>query len=235
MGQVIQKKTHLLNGPLQKKFQSSNAILFDMDGVITDTMPAHCQAWIRTLREFFKIEVPEIEIYRREGEKSDKSVPEILAKYGALVLPGQLQEAIQAKADLFNKLAGKKVFYPGIASFLKKISRYKTLALVTGTQKKEVERMLSGSFRHLFKVVITCNDVEHGKPDPEPYLKAQDLLQVSPQESLVIENAPLGIQSAKSAGIQVCALATSLPKEELTTADYLCRNHTELFALRAES
>jgi len=95
--------------------------------------------------------------------------------------------------------------------------------------------MLSGSFRHLFKVVITCNDVEHGKPDPEPYLKALDLLQVSPQESLVIENAPLGIQSAKSAGIQVCALATSLPKEELTTADYLCRNHTELFALRAES
>lgn len=202
-----------------------------MDGVITDTMPAHCQAWRRTLKEFFDVDVPEMEIYRREGEKSDKSVSEILSRFSVFPSRTKLQDAIRFKANLFNKLAGKNVFYPGITDFIEKCSRNKILALVTGTQKKEVNRILSRTFMDCFKVIITCNDIEHGKPDPEPYLKALDGMSLDPSQCLVVENAPLGIKSAKGAGLPVCALATSLPAEELSQADYLCRNHAELFSL----
>jgi beta-phosphoglucomutase len=76
--------------------------------------------------------------------------------------------------------------------------------------------------------VITADDVEHGKPDPEPYWRAIQKLHVAPSEALVIENAPLGIRSAKSAGAAVVAITTTLAPHYLREADFIVHDFAEL-------
>jgi sugar-phosphatase len=67
--------------------------------------------------------------------------------------------------------------------------------------------------------MITADDVAYGKPHPAPYLKGAEMLGVKPAECLVIEDAPVGIQSARSAGMKVIALASSYPASALSEAD----------------
>lgn len=68
-------------------------------------------------------------------------------------------------------------------------------------------------------VIVTGNDVKHGKPHPEPYLRSLQRLKIKPKDAVVIENAPFGILSAKQAGMACLALETSLPRKYLTGAD----------------
>ncbi len=95
------------------------------------------------------------------------------------------------------------------------------MALVTGTSRDELQRMLSEEIQSYFSEIITGTDVIHGKPNPEPYQKALLKLNLNPIDAFVIENAPLGIQSAKAADIRCIALETSLPKEYLSDADHV--------------
>ena len=201
-----------------------------MDGVITDSMPRHCRCWQRAFRDYFGIKVSSLEIYRREGEKSDKSVREILALSGRAVSDKELHEFLDHKAALFSH-TGKIRFFKGMKSFLKKLHRIRKIALVTGTQRKEVLAHFDEKFLSVFEAIVTSTDVTHGKPHPEPYQKALNRLAVNPGKTLVVENAPYGIQSAKACGLKVIALPTSLPAAELKEADYVLKNHEELFAL----
>jgi len=93
------------------------------------------------------------------------------------------------------------------------------LGLVTGTPKAEIEKILPDRIRGLFDCIIAGDQVKNGKPDPEPYLAAARGLNVAAECCLVVENAPLGIQSAQKAGMFCVALTTSLPKEYLKNAD----------------
>lgn len=213
-----------------KEFERAGAVLFDMDGVITDSMPKHCRCWRKAFRDFFGIKVSSLEIYRREGEKSDKSVREILALFGKTAADKQLHEFLDHKAALFSH-TGKIRFFKGMKRFLKKLHGVKRIALVTGTQRKEVLAHFDENFLSLFDAVVTSTDVTHGKPHPEPYQKALSRLGVRPEKALVVENAPFGIQSAKACGIKVIALPTSLPASELRTADFVLNSHEELYAL----
>ena len=208
--------------------QNSRAFLFDMDGVLTDTMPAHCRAWISAFRKFFEVKITTREIYRREGEKSQKSVPEILAAHSIRISKKECEEFLKYKAGLFTQFESVP-FFKGVPEMIARVGKLKTLALVTGTQKREVKRLLPKAFLKHFQALVTCDDVSHGKPHPEPYLRALELLKLAPPQALVIENAPLGIRSAKSAGLAVCAIATSLPAGELTEADFILKNHEAWF------
>lgn len=201
-----------------------------MDGVITDSMPKHCRCWQKAFRDFFGISVSSLEIYRREGEKSDKSVREILALSGRAVSDKELHEFLDHKAALFSH-TGKIRFFKGMKVFLRKMHRVKKIALVTGTQRKEVLAHFDEKFLSVFDTLVTSTDVTHGKPHPEPYQKALTRLGVSPEKTLVVENAPYGIQSAKACGLKVIALPTSLPASELKAADFVLKSHEELFAL----
>ncbi|MBL8013999.1 MAG: HAD family phosphatase, partial [Candidatus Omnitrophica bacterium] len=108
----------------------------------------------------------------------------------------------------------------GSRSFLKNLNKQGfRLALVTGTARHEVLRMLPRNIFNLFEVVVCGCEVKNGKPHPEPYLKALRDLKMNAEDAVVIENAPFGIKSAKSAGLRCLALETSLPREFLKEAD----------------
>ncbi|MBP9855066.1 MAG: HAD family phosphatase [Candidatus Omnitrophica bacterium] len=194
------------------------AVIFDMDGVITNTMPDHYRAWQKVLR-LNNIHVTYHDIYSREGQPGEEALREIYQKYKIPYKKEEGMKILSAKEDYF-KLNVKQRFISGARTLLKKLHKNDLkLALVTGTARREMERILPKSLYDLFSVIVTGNDIKFGKPHPEPFNKAVEYLGIKKQEAVVIENAPYGIQSAKAAGLKCFALETSLPREYLSQAD----------------
>ena len=203
------------------------AVIFDMDGVITNTMPDHYRAWVRILKDY-AVHVSFLDIYSREGQRCIDSVQELCAAYGRVVTASKAAQILKSKEEYFKKIV-KLRFIPGARRFLKSLyfANFK-LALVTGTSRDELHRILPEYIYKLFSVIVTGSDVKNGKPHPEPYLKALKKLDIDPQEAIVIENAPFGIESAQKAGLYSLALETSLPKSYLKKADAVFASIKEL-------
>lgn len=203
------------------------SVIFDMDGVITNTMPDHYHAW-STILQKYDVHVSLFDIYSREGQCGIHSVKEIFSQYKKIFTP-EIAQKILAEKEKYFKTIVKQRFVIGTRSFLKELSRNGfILALVTGTSRHELHRILPKHLHNLFQVVVTGNDVHHGKPHPEPYLKALEKLNLKSNNAVVIENAPFGIQSAKSAQLCCLALETSLPRKYLSEADHIFSSISEL-------
>jgi len=92
---------------------------------------------------------------------------------------------------------------------------------VTGSPRADVEKLLTQEELELFNVIVTGDDVSCGKPDPEPYARAQERLGIERDRLVAVENSPFGIRSARRAGLMTVALTSTLPPEELSNADVI--------------
>lgn len=206
-----------------------SAVIFDMDGVITHTMPDHFRAWKMVLAKK-GVHVAHYDIYSREGQKGLHSVKELFNKYQKKIDSKNCERILKEKEEYFKKIV-KIRFIRGSRLFLKRLWREKfKLALVTGTSRHELNRMLPQYLYNLFSVVVTGSDVINGKPHPEPYLRALKLLHLRSSDTVAVENAPYGIKSAKLAGLKCLALETSLPRAYLKEADMVFKSIKELEA-----
>ncbi|MFA6216854.1 MAG: HAD family phosphatase [Candidatus Omnitrophota bacterium] len=203
------------------------AIIFDMDGVIIDSMPYHFIAWYEALRQF-GVRVSCFDVYLKEGERWDKTLNHLLFRAERQPTPDLLKEIFSLRQKIFRKYFKRFIFKDVVEllSCLKK--KGYLLGLVTGTPRREIERILPVPIRRLFDHVVAGDQVKEGKPHPEPYLKAAKSLKVKPKECVVIENAPFGIESAKRAHMFCIALTTSLPREYLRGADMVVNELKEI-------
>lgn len=203
------------------------AVLFDMDGVIADSMHWHAESWQKVFNEF-GIELSKAEIFKREGMSGLASIIDIIKEKGKRI-PGndELHLLQKNKLELFE--TGKVEVYPYAEDILE-IVHLKILktGLVTGSLRRSVDFILPAGIVKYFDVIVTVDDINNGKPHPEPYLKAMKKLDSEPAETLVIENAPLGIISAKEAGADCYALETTLDGSHLKGADMIFSNHEQL-------
>ena len=198
-----------------------------MDGVITDTMPYHFDAWLAV---FLKagIKVNCYDIYCREGQDGLSSVKEISREHGQRLSVDQAKELLRQKENLFKRIVRPR-FIKGSRQFINRLKeRGFKLALVTGTSRHEVKKILPAGLYRIFDVTITSSEITKAKPDPEPFLKAIKLLKIRPSRAVVIENAPFGIEAARRAGLFCIALQTSLPKAYLSQADIIFKSFAEL-------
>lgn len=203
------------------------AIIFDMDGVITDTMPYHYQAW-KIVFAKINIHVTHLDIYLREGQTGEKALIEIFDKYHQPYDSKIIQSVLKDKETVFKEIVKRK-YICGARTFIKDLSKNRfKLGLVTGTAHHELLKILPSALIARFNTIVTSSDVQHGKPHPEPYLKALKNLNITSKDALVIENAPSGIESAKKAGMLCLALETSLKKQYLLQADYIYSSIKEL-------
>jgi beta-phosphoglucomutase len=208
------------------QFQIST-LIFDMDGVITDTMPYHFRAW-RSVFASKGIKASHEDIYKREGQKGIDSVRELFTEKEKFYTDVIGKMLLQEKEELFKRIFKRK-FIAGSRVFIKKFrNRGFKLALVTGTSRHEAQKLLPKDLWNCFEVTVCGCDVQNGKPHPEPYLKAITKLNVLPNETVVIENAPFGIRSAKAAGLFCLALETSLPSSYLRNADAVFSSFKEM-------
>lgn len=202
------------------------AIIFDMDGVLVDSMSYHAEAWYIVLNTV-GISIDKKIIYGLEGANSRQVIDIILRQHGRIPTEAEIQELGHKKLIMFEQLERVRPF-DGIPELLETLKLKYKLAVVSGSNRKTVQTTLNTFFPGTFQVIIDGEETRIGKPSPEPYLRAIEKLDIPKNHCLVIENAPLGIRSAKSADLRCIAIATYLNRESLKEADFIVDNHREL-------
>jgi Predicted phosphatase/phosphohexomutase len=198
------------------------AIIFDMDGVLYDSMPAHDASWQETMDEL-NLQYEPDEFYLHEGRLGKSTIDIIFQRNLQRNSTEEEENKIYArKSELFQQYNSGATI-PGAKQTLDLVTE-KGLkpVLVTGSGQPSLLNKLDTHFPGIFtpETMVTAFDVVNGKPDPEPFLrgleKGGDL---QPNQAIVIENAPLGIEAAVGAGIFTIALNTGpLPDSTLTDA-----------------
>jgi beta-phosphoglucomutase len=209
------------------KILKYKAVVFDMDGVIVDSMPYHFISWYEALRPL-GIRISCFEIYCREGERWNKTINDLL-KINRIKPSVTLLEQIFAERQKVFSMYFKRRLFEGVWELLTGFKeKGLLLGLVTGTPRQQVNKILPKNIRSIFDCIVAGDEVKKGKPFPEPYLKASSALSISTKEAIVVENAPLGIASAKAAGMFCVALTTSLPARYLMKADIIVESLKDL-------
>jgi beta-phosphoglucomutase len=204
---------------------SIKAVIFDFDGVIGDTMQDNFQAW-KSSFEVFGVSIEPLEYFLLEGMGRFEIARTLSEKYGLDV--GFEKRLVETK-EAGYKARNTFRIYPEIPLILKQLSENGIqIALVTGASRMRISDTLPMDLMAYFNAIVTADDVENGKPDPEPYLKAVKKLNLQVADCLVIENALLGVKSAKSAGCACFALETTVSASYLAEADLVFSHHQEL-------
>ncbi|WP_440952075.1 HAD family hydrolase [Methanococcoides sp. FTZ1] len=208
-----------------------NSLIFDADGVLMDSMPCHADAWIHTFSEV-DIDIVRQDIYDIEGSNHVGVIKLIFERAGREANSELIEKLRVRKRELFLKKRNIAPF-KGMYDLLKELKEKFHLAVVSGSDRPIVDSMLNEFYPDIFEVIITGADVTNGKPDPEPYLKAIEILGAKKDSCLVIENAPLGVDSAKDAGLFCVAVATYVTAEKLKKADIIFPDHAPLMEFLA--
>lgn len=197
------------------------AALIDMDGTLIDSMRNHTAAWKR-LSDELGLDAARDEFYLYEGMTGRATIRLLFRRAkGYEPTDEECDELYARKACYFNEMPKVPVI-PGAGRMLDLlVSKGIKRVLVTGSkQLSNLDRLdddFPGAFPHDLRV--TASDVSNGKPHPEPYLKGMSLAGVSPEDSLVIENAPLGVESGRASGAFVLAVTTGpIPHEAFVEA-----------------
>ncbi len=202
-------------------------IIFDMDGVLVDSMHLHAWAWRNAFGEV-GIDIVLSDILELEGSNDRGVIERVLQKKPGHDLEEIYPSVSAKKHALFN--ADLVQAFPGMEACVSELHKHFSTALVSGSNRSTVEAMVQRFYPDVFDVMISGNDVVMGKPSPEPYIKAVELLGLPKEECIVIENAPLGVESAKGAGIFCIGLPTYVDASLLKQADMILNDHTELIA-----
>lgn len=197
------------------------AALIDMDGTLYDSMPLHVKAWSRLLTELNIPHNPD-EIYLHEGMTGRATLQKLFAREGRPApTDEELHEYYRRKTEYFSAYSTPPPM-PGAAEMLKTLERKGIKrVLVTGSGQHSLIDRLAADFPGAFtkEMMVTSADVNRGKPDPEPYLIAMDKAGVEPHQAMVVENAPLGVESGHRAGCFTVGLTTGpIPEEILKQA-----------------
>lgn len=192
--------------------------LFDMDGVLFDSMPAHAKSWAQICREF-GFDVDETEIYMNEGRTAFTTLNVFTQRqYGRDTTPEEVEKIYQRKCEVFNTFPSAPKM-PGAQELLDQIAADElTRVVVTGSGQASLLERITRHYPNIFDAnrIVSSLDVKHGKPDPEPYLMGLNKADVQPWEAIVVENAPLGVRASVAAGIFTIAVNTGpLPESAL--------------------
>lgn len=203
------------------------AILFDMDGVIVDTLHYHYLAWDKMFRDRGGT-VSEHTVLLHEGRNSREILPILMEEANVVIPESEWDEFIDKKREYYRSIVQIKYFPNVFEVILELKNRGLKTALVTASAKKNMEKAIPEDKRYLFDVILTAESFNRAKPNPDPYLEAQKRLGVEVNECVVVENAPLGIEAAKNANMISIAVETTLEKEYLQKADFLINSIEEL-------
>lgn len=194
------------------------AVIFDWDGVVIDSSAQHERSW-ELLATERALPLPPGHFKRGFGKKNQLIIPEIL---GWSRDPAEIDALGHRKEELYRLLVRESgvVVLPGARELLAALLEAGIPAAVgSSTSRANLEAIFAATgLDHFFQAVVCGDDVRHGKPAPDVFLRAAACLNAPAAACLVIEDAHVGIQAAHAAGMPVLAVATTHPLNELTTA-----------------
>ena len=172
--------------------------IFDCDGTIADNMPLHYRAWSMAMADFGG-EYPEELFYAWGGRPTAVIVGLLNEKYGLAL---DVDQTVQRKEKYYLSLIPEVVPVPEVLEIVKSMHGTVPLSVVSGGHRELVEATLDVfGIRDLFQAIVCAEDYERGKPHPEPFLLAAKLMSVPPEDCVVFEDSPIGIEAAKAANM----------------------------------
>ena len=196
----------------------TRAALFDMDGTLYDSMPGPAGAWMKMCAEAGLDAVPE-DFFMAEGRTGADTIEMLFQRqYGRHATHDDVERLYAIKSANFRALPPVNVM-PGAQQAVKAcMDAGMTTVLVTGSGQTSLIDRLAADYPGAFALKVSSRDVRHGKPRPEPYLRAMEMAAVEPWQAVVVENAPLGVRSGVAAGVFTIGVATGLPAQVLANA-----------------
>ena len=197
----------------------AQALLFDMDGVVVDSMPTHLRTWQKALAPL-GAELMADDLYPLEGMPTVRTAQLLVQKLSGRSCPEEEARGLaERKRELFRR-DFRPALVPGMGPLLHDVQgRGYHMGLVTGSDRRVADETLGpAGVAGLFEALVSGDEVTRGKPDAEPYRRAAERLDLPPDRCLVIENAPLGVEAAVAAGMRCVALQTTMPAERLAAA-----------------
>lgn len=197
--------------------ESGKALLFDIDGTLTDTDALHLEA-------FNQIFAPRGHVFdhaRFTRELQGFSMASIKQRFLADEEPDRQTAIMEDKETIFRKLAAAKIQpLPGLMALLDQADRANIpMAAITNAPRLNAEMMLSGlGITHRFKALVIGDELPHGKPHPLPYLEGLRATGGMAGSCVAFEDSRSGVQSASAAGIATVGMRTGLSHEDLVTA-----------------
>jgi beta-phosphoglucomutase len=201
--------------------ERKKGIIFDMDGVLVDAMPFHCKAIQTAAKKEVNIDIAERDIYLLEGMPGEDMVRELLQhkRYTGSIqnlsdiesedIDSIAQRIHKRKKEIFQKINASQPI-DGAKELVSAISCKK--AIVSGAAKQEVDCIIGKYFgKEAFDVVVSGEDLEEGKPSPDPFQTALSRMGLSNSEAIVVENAPLGVKAANNASIKCIVTLNHTP------------------------
>ena len=200
---------------------SVKAALIDMDGTLYDSMRNHTAAWYRLMTEQ-GIDCTRDEFYLYEGMTGASTIKRLWKRQWDKVPDDELIKELYHRKTIYFNECPRVSPMPGAQSMIAKLLKNGvTTVLVTGSGQPSVLDRLAVEFPGAFDENhrVTARNVTHGKPHPEPYLKGMAFAGTEPWESIAIENAPIGVESAVASGAFTIALTTGpIPAKALEAA-----------------
>lgn len=193
------------------------ALLFDLDGTLTDTDTLHLQAFRQLLREHDGRELSQAQF---EAQVSGRANGELFAELFPLCSPAQCLALAERKEALFRELSPRLTPMPGLARLMTYARQHEIgMCVVTNAPRLNAEHMLAamgleGCFRH----VLVAEELARPKPDPLPYLTGLQRLAATASQALAFEDSLPGVKAASDAGIFTVGIATTQTAERLLAA-----------------
>ncbi len=182
---------------LHQWIDEADAVIFDCDGTLVDTMPVHYEAWRETL-DAWGCPFPEPLFYQLGGMPARRIIEKLNAEHG-LAMP--VDATAHAKEDRFLAISEHLQVIAETSAIARDLWGKKPIAVASGGLRRVVLHALEAAgVRELFPVIVTADEVEHGKPAPDTYLLTAERLGVDARRCVVFEDAATGIASAEAAG-----------------------------------
>ncbi|MCW1884659.1 HAD family phosphatase [Luteolibacter flavescens] len=196
-------------GEIELSAEGFEAVIFDCDGTLVNSMPYHFEAWCEALSlhgagGIFKEDV----FYAMGGRPTKDIVVEINDEYGLKLDP---EKVAFTKREAFIRKLSHVELIDEVADFAESLRGKVPMAIATGGTRMVIEKTLQAvGVSDLFEEVVTADDVTVGKPAPDIFLRAAQLLGVKPEKCLVLEDAPAGVMAAQLAGMAVISIPAPL-------------------------
>ncbi|MFX1321081.1 MAG: HAD family hydrolase [Promethearchaeota archaeon] len=195
-------------------------VIFDVDGVLADTGPIHFKSWVKMANEIGKKFTKKF----FDLTFGQQSVPITRKLVGSKVEQRLVEKLADLKEQYYREMVKDKLEpIPGVLKLIKELKE-KGIKLAVGSSgpPENVELLLSVlNLKHYFDVIITAAEVKKSKPEPDVFLMAAQKLKLNPKNCIVIEDAPVGIEAARRAGIPVIALRTTHCNVDLLAANLI--------------
>lgn len=203
------------------EFERPLAVMFDMDGILFDSMPGHCRAWKQMCDEYgipAKLE----EFYAYEGRTGASTIGTLIRRrFDREATKEEIERMYARKCEIFKALGAPDPIVGAQATVAAALAGGARCVLVTGSGQRSNLDRLNRYFPDAFPVSqrVTAYDVVHGKPDPEPYLIGMSKGGAKAWQAIGIDNAPLGVESAsKSLAFTIGVRTGPLPEGSLSAA-----------------